>query len=123
MTQKAKVHPYLSYNSVTVWFREVGHDRAPASQQTSLLRLLQGFCDTQNKSPDELVSSCLRTTSAGDLTISAKARREIDAAIDQFIADSQLTGHQAVAQGNKIREFLIHNGVFMQGKVSMSTTS
>jgi hypothetical protein len=40
-------------------------------------------------------------------------------AIESFIAQRGETGHAAVAAGNTLRSFLIHNGVFMQGRASI----
>lgn len=118
MSATKKSHPYFEYDSVKIWIAGAKYPVDATNTQESTLELLEKFCVAQGKNPDELVQSCLRTTSAGDLTISAKARREIDASIDNFVAENGYSGHQAIMLGNQIREFLIHNGVFMQGKVS-----
>jgi len=40
----------------------------------------------------------------------------MNATIDEFVEKSGFTGKEAVVNGNIIRSFLIHNGIFMQGR-------
>ena len=61
------------------------------------------------------MSGLLRKTKAGDTAISAKKREAMNATIDEFVQKLGLTGKDAVATGNAIRGFLIHNGIFIQG--------
>ena len=106
--------------SVKHWIEDAGYNSPKRSQEVEhLLNELSDFCDFTEKDPDELVESCLRTTKSGDISISAKGRREIDDTIDEFVKSKGLSGHNAIVVGNNIRGFLIHNGVFMQGKVSL----
>ena len=39
--------------------------------------------------------------------------------IESFTAERGLQGHGAIVAGNRIRGFLVHNGVFIQGKASI----
>ncbi len=81
-------------------------------------RDLAQFCEYAGAATtDELLSRCLRTTKQGDMALSAKGRREIDTLIDEWVASIGLSGREAIVKGNRIRSFLIHHGVFMQGKV------
>lgn len=104
--------------AVQRWLRSAGYDQAPAAERAELLELLAGLCDFTGRQPDDLVASCLRTTKAGDRTISAKGRREAEEAIEQFVAGLGLAGHPAIVAANRLRGFLIHNGIFMQGAAS-----
>jgi len=62
---------------------------------------------------------CLRETKQGDLTISTKARKEIDKKIDDFVCSKGYSGYFGLLVGNYIRSLLIYNGVFMQGRVAL----
>jgi hypothetical protein len=101
--------------SVRRWFASADYDADPPEEQERRLTLLSDFCREQGKTPEELVSSCLRTTKAGDTAISAKGRVAMNNAIAAFVEQRGLTGLEAVSTGNVIRGFLIHNGVFIQG--------
>ena len=104
-------------STVERWFASAGYDQDPVAEQQARLTLLADFCRHLDKSPDELVAGCLRTTKHGDTAISAKGRNAIQAAIDEFTAATGRTGRDAVVAGNTLRGFLIHNGVFIQGPV------
>ncbi len=80
--------------------------------------LVIAFCESQGKSPAEVVDSCFRLDKDGERAISMKGRRAIQAAIDEHVQELGLVGHAANVTGNRIRGFLIHNGVFLQGRVS-----
>jgi hypothetical protein len=99
------------------WFESAGYDSDPPEEREARLALLAGFCQHENRSPDELVAGCLRTTKLGDTAISAKGRSAMQAAIEAFVASTGRTGRDAVVAGNALRGFLIHNGVFIQGPV------
>ncbi len=103
--------------SVKRWFASAGYDTDPPEEQAARLALLAGFCHHLGKHPDELVASCLRTTKHGDTGISAKGRNAMQAAIEEFVASTGRVEREAVAAGNQLRAFLIHNGVFIQGPV------
>lgn len=101
---------------VVRWLSGAGYG---PSEQAEVLESLSGFCFFVEKTPAELVSSCLRATDQGT-AISGKGRRETQAAIERYVADRGLSGRSAVVVGNHIRGFLVHNGVFIQGSVSIS---
>ncbi len=84
--------------------------------QERLLGILADFSEQTGKSPDELVAGCLlRKKVTGDLFINTKARQAMNEAISEFVAKKGWTGRDAVANGNVVRGFLIHNGVLIQG--------
>ena len=84
--------------------------------QERLLGILADFCEQTGKSPDELVDgSFLRRKATGDLFISVKARQRMNEAIAAFVIKKGWSGRDAVANGNVVRGFLIHNGVLIQG--------
>jgi hypothetical protein len=98
------------------WFASAALQGAPPEDRQRRLVLLADFCRHTGQSPDELVLGCLRTTKAGDTAISAKRRRAMNATIDQFVAARGLDGRDAVVTGNTLRSFLVHNGIFIQGR-------
>lgn len=104
--------------AVRRWLERSGHADAPADQQEQLLTHLADFCTYTGQSPEELIQSCFRQTAAGT-AISAKGRKRMQETIDGFVADRGLSGHNAIVTGNHIRGFLVHNGVFIQGRVSI----
>jgi hypothetical protein len=104
-------------SAVKRWFASAGYDADPPEEQAARLELVAAFCAHMGMDPDELVASCLRTAKTGGTAISAKGRKAMQAAIDQFVAARGQTGREAVVAGNQLRGLLIHNGVFIQGPV------
>jgi hypothetical protein len=102
--------------SVTRWFDSARLHRDPEDEKQFRLGLLGDFCDHVGQSPDELVDGLLRTTKGGEAAISGKRRAAMDGAIDEFVEKSGFTGRDAVVNGNIIRSFLVHNGIFIQGR-------
>lgn len=107
------------YAEVRRWLTAAGYDSRPAQDRAEVLDSLSGFCDFAGLNPAELVASCLRQTEHGT-AISAKGRRQVQAAIEDYVAARGLSGRDAVVIGNHVRGFLVHNGVFFQGRVSVS---
>ena len=103
--------------AVQRWLAHTGYETEAGRRRC--LELLGGFCEATGQGPEELVASCFRVTKEGDRKISIKGRRAVQEAIESFIAKRGETGHAAVAAGNVLRSFLIHNGVFMQGRASI----
>ena len=102
--------------AVRRWFDSANLDEIPAEDQTHRLALLADFCAHTGQQPEELVSGLLRTTKDGDTAISAKRRTLMNATIDEFVEKSGFSGKAAVVNGNIIRSFLVHNGIFIQGR-------
>ena len=102
--------------AVRRWFTSANLDEIPTDDQTHRLALLADFCAHIGQQPEELVSGLLRTTKDGDTAISAKRRIVMNANIDEFVEKSGATGKEAVVNGNIIRSFLVHNGIFIQGR-------
>ena len=100
------------------WLAKAGYEARPAECGV-LVEELAAFCDFAGKDPAELITSCLRTTKAGETAISTKGRQQMQDLIDGFAAEKGLAGHAAIVAGNHIRGFLIHNGIFMQGRASI----
>jgi hypothetical protein len=113
-------HPDLSESpAVRRWLRSAGYDSAPAAERTAVVDLLGGLCAFAGKDPDGLVASCLRTNQAGDRLISSKGRRLAEETIEGYVRGLGLEGHGAISAANRLRGFLIHNGIFMQGPASI----
>ena len=101
------------------WFKGAGYQTAPEGERRQLVAELQAFCTFAEMAPSELIKSCLRTTKDGHTAISTKGRRAMQESIEAFVAGRGLAGHSAIVAGNRIRGFLVHNGVFIQGKASI----
>jgi hypothetical protein len=102
--------------SVQRWFDSARLHGDPEEEKQFRLRLLGDFCAHMAQSPDELAAGLRRTTKAGDEAISGKRRAAMDAAIDEFVEKSGFGGRDAVVNGNMLRSFLVHNGIFIQGR-------
>ncbi len=104
--------------TVKHWFASARHDRAPEAEQERYLSLLAGFVTYSGKSPDELVEYCfLRKKDTGERFSSVKRRGEVNEWIQDWVAAVAWTGKDAVANGNVVRGFMIHNGAVIQGGV------
>jgi hypothetical protein len=44
----------------------------------------------------------------------------MDETIESYVAERGLTGRDAIVVGNRIRGFLVHNGVFIQGRAAIT---
>src|ERR1044072_569786 len=102
--------------AVRRWFTSANLDELHEEGKAHRLALLADFCAQTGQQPEELVSGLLRTTKDGDTAISAKRRTLMNATIDEFVEKSGATGKEAVVNGNIIRSFLVHNGIFIQGR-------
>jgi hypothetical protein len=104
--------------SVRHWFASARHDAAPDEQQQRVLALLDDFAGFAGMSPDELVAFCfLRKKDTGERFSSVKRRGEVNDWIEAWVAEQSWTGKDAVANGNVVRGFMIHNGAVIQGGV------
>jgi hypothetical protein len=101
------------------WLDKAGYVNAPTAEQERLLDDLAGFCAYTDMTPEELVASCLRQTAAGT-AISTKGRRTMQETIESYVADRGLAGREAIVVGNRVRGFLVHNGVFIQGRAAIA---
>lgn len=101
------------------WLDKAGYSTASLGEQEVLLADLTGFCAYTSQTPEELVASCLRRTEAGT-AISAKGRRRMQETIENYVAERGLAGREAIVVGNRIRGFLVHNGVFIQGRAAIA---
>lgn len=104
--------------SVRRWLERSG-DGAATPARVADLEMLQRFCASIDTDPDELVAQCLRSTKSGSTAISAVGRRKTDEAITAFVASEGATGRDGIVLANKLRSFLIHNGIFMQGSAAI----
>jgi hypothetical protein len=101
------------------WLDKAGYRDAPTDEQDRVLEVLADFCRYTEATPETLVASCLRQTDAGT-AISTKGRRKMGGTIEAFVAERGLSGRDAIVVGNRIRGFLVHNGVFMQGRAAIN---
>jgi hypothetical protein len=101
------------------WLEKAGYHTLPDAERRRYVAHVAEFCAYTGKSPSELVRSCLLVKD-GLTKISIKGRRAMQEAIDTFVAERGLVGRDAIVVGNRIRGFLVHNGIFIQGKASIS---
>ena len=101
------------------WLEKSGYHALPKDERRLYVAHVAEFCTYTGKSPEELVRSCL-LVKEGLTKISIKGRRAMQEAIDNFVAEAGLEGRDAIVVGNRIRGFLVHNGIFIQGKASIS---
>jgi hypothetical protein len=107
-----------SEGSVKQWAAGAGFERDPAEACEGKLRILADFCAKVGKQPDELVAFCiLRKKATGERFLSVKRREAVNDWLDEFVAERGWRGKEAVVNANVVRSFLIHNGVFIQGRV------
>ena len=109
---------FAAASSVQRWLDRSGDGVAPAARVADL-DMLQRFCASIDTDPDELIAQCLRSTKYGSTAISAAGRRKTDQAITEFVAAEGAAGRDAIVLANKLRSFLIHNGIFMQGAAAI----
>jgi hypothetical protein len=86
---------------------------ANKGKEEQLLSTLASFCETAQKSPDEMIDECLRrSTEGGPFVLRTRARRGY---IDLIAKFEEQTGSRDTA--NVVRSFFIHNGVAMNPSV------
>lgn len=102
--------------AIAHWFASARHHEDPPELQDALLAVVADFCAFTDKTPEELVAGCfLRKKATGDKFVSSKARVTMNPSIAEFTDKQGWTGRDAVVNANRIRGFLIHNGVMIQG--------
>ncbi|MFL5913084.1 MAG: hypothetical protein ACJ768_21265 [Gaiellaceae bacterium] len=101
------------------WLEKSGYHALPEVERRRYVAQVAQFCTYTGKSPGELVRSCLLVKD-GLTKISIRGRRAMQEAIDDFVAEAGLEGRDAIVAGNRIRGFLVHNGIFIQGRASIS---
>lgn len=102
--------------SVVRWFDSARLHSDSEEEKQLRYRLLADFCDHVGQAPDEIVAGLVRTTKAGESAISGKRRAAMDASIDEFVEKAGFSGRDAIVNGNILRSFLVHNGIFIQGR-------
>jgi hypothetical protein len=107
------------FEEVRSWLEKSGYSGLPQAEQDVLLDDLRAFCEYTRMDPGEMVASCLAKNADGLTKISIKGRRQMQAAIDSFVQIRGLEGREGIVVGNRIRGFLIHNGVFIQGRAAV----
>ena len=78
--------------------------------------LVGRFCEFVEQDPDTLIADCSREVESGK-RIRIKARRLYTEKIGEFQDSLQGDAREKGREGNVIRSFFIHNGIFMQAGV------
>jgi hypothetical protein len=106
------------YASVEKWARATGQDAQPPETRAHHLKVLAGFTEFSGKTPDELADYCfLRKKDTGVRFVSTQRRIAVNKTIDEYVEAQGWVDKEAVVNANIVRSFLIHNGVFIQGKL------
>jgi hypothetical protein len=101
--------------SVQTWYNYYCQHWGPPRDWDFKLKVLASFCEFVGKTPDELVSDCLRDVEGGFKKIRAKRRRFYIEKIKEF--EQNIGGIQGRNWGNAVRSFFIHNGVAMSSDI------
>ena len=103
--------------TVERWVANTSDDTVAPEWLRGRLAVLAGFLASVGKKPDELVAFCfLRKKDTGERFVSTKRRAEVNEMIEAYVVERGWVGKEAVANGNVIRSFLIHNGVPIGGR-------
>lgn len=106
--------PVEEFDAVRTWHQGLleqwGEDPDDWEQR---LQSLAAFCAFVDKDPDTVIKECVRQSESGK-RISAKGRRFYNDKIAEW--QSSLPGDRPAQarEGNAVRSFLIHNGIFLQ---------
>jgi hypothetical protein len=93
-----------SFQTVQTWMRSAKFEASDPR-----LDLFDEFCQLVERTPDEMVSECLKIVQAGQFKLRGKTRRHYVERIEEFEQ-----GHGGRTRGNVIRSFFIHNGIPIQ---------
>jgi hypothetical protein len=108
---------FAGSTAVRRWLANTTDSSDPEELISRRLDVLAGFLKAAGKEPDELVEWCfLRKRDSGDKFVSTKRRAALNEQIEQYVLDCGWSGKDAVANGNLVRSFLIHNGVPIGGR-------
>lgn len=103
--------------AVRKWLDNTTDPSDSAERVNHRLDVLAAFLRVVGKDQDELVEWCyLRKRDTKERFVSTKRRAELNEQIDKFVVDRGWVGRDAVANGNLVRSFLIHNGVPIGGR-------
>jgi hypothetical protein len=107
----------LQFVSVQRWVAGTTYDEEHSDRLRQRLDVLRGFLASIDTEPDSLVAFCfLRKKDTGERFVSTKRRGVVNEQIDSYVQAQGWTGKAAVANGNIVRSFLIHNGIPIGGK-------
>jgi hypothetical protein len=107
----------LQFVSVQRWVAGTTYDEEHPDRLRQRLDVLRGFLASIDTEPDSLVAFCfLRKKDTGERFVSTKRRGVVNEQIDLYVQAQGWTGKAAVANGNIVRSFLIHNGIPIGGK-------
>lgn len=99
--------------SVHRWFASRHNLWGRKSLTDDLTQTLATFCQSIEKTPDEMIDDCLRAGKDREVfTLRTRARRRYIDQIDQF---EKVSGSRD--QANVVRSFFIHNGVAMNPSI------
>ncbi len=108
----------MSEPSVEKWIAATQHIGESADELNARIGLLGDFFTYIDKRPDEWVAYCfLRKKDTGERFVSTQRRKDVNEQIELFAAAQGWTGKLEVVNGNRIRSFLIHNGIPMGNRV------
>lgn len=109
--------PVSDYETVQTWLHGLREQwgQEPDDLQDRL-DVLQRFCAFVDRDPDAIIADCSREVESGK-RIRIKSRRLYSEKIADFQAAAEGDARTQAKEGNLIRSFMIHNGIFMQAGV------
>jgi hypothetical protein len=82
------------------------------------IETLARFSEFVERDPDTIIDECCREVEGGK-RIRLKKRRFYSEKIEEFQGSVDGDARAQTRAGNVVRSFMIHNGIFMQGGVSV----
>lgn len=112
--------PMPEYESVKTWLDDLrqhwGTD--PLEDDPTRLDVLERFARFVDKDPDTIIGECF-IRKGGQKVISYKGRTFYYNKIAEFQESLGGDSRDRVRDGNNVRSFFIHNGVFMQSGMQL----
>jgi len=109
--------PVADYEAVEAWL--VGLREQWGQEPDDIrgrLDALQRFCEFVERDPDAIIADCSREVESGK-RIRIKSRRHYSEKIAEFQSAVEGDARAQAREGNLVRSFMIHNGIFMQAGV------
>lgn len=111
------IRAQLTSEAALRWVTRSTDETEPPERLRRRIGVLHDFLDAIGSDPDSLVAFCfLRKKETGERFLSTKRRTVVNEQIEAFVQQQGWTGKDAVANGNIVRSFLIHNGVPIGGR-------
>ena len=113
----ALTKPVSDYQAVKAWLNGLREQWGGEPDDVpGRLDVLQRFCEFVERDPDAIIEECSREVESGK-RLRIKSRRHYSEKIAEFQSAVDGDSRAQAREGNLIRSFMIHNGIFMQAGV------